>query len=72
IQRFVYWNMFKAYYRPDYTLDEMNHLNFDWYRPKNCHRHTLEEIKDYCNKAELTIENLNIQESGFTVIARKK
>jgi len=72
LQRFVYWNIFKAYYRPDFTLEEMNHINFDWYRPMNCRRHTVEEIKDYCKQARLEIEHLNIQEAGFTVIARKK
>jgi arsenite methyltransferase len=72
LQRFFYWNIFKAYYRPEYTIDEMNHLNFDWFRPLNCRRHTEEEIKKYCEKANLSIELFNTQEAGFTVIARKK
>lgn len=72
LQRFVYWNIFKAYYRPEYNLDEMNHLNFDWFRPLNCRRHTEDEIREYCRKADLEIELFNIQEAGFTVIARKK
>jgi arsenite methyltransferase len=71
LQRFIYWNIFKAYYRPEYNLDEMNHINFDWYRPMNCRRHSIEEIKDYCGQAHLAIEHLNVQEAGFTVIARK-
>ncbi|MBI5403568.1 MAG: class I SAM-dependent methyltransferase [Ignavibacteriae bacterium] len=72
LQRFIYWNIFKAYYRPEYTLDEMNHLNFDWFRPLNCRRHTEDEIREYCRKANLEIELFNKQEAGFTVIARKK
>jgi arsenite methyltransferase len=72
LQRFIYWNIFKIYYRPDFNLDEMNHINFDWYRPLNCHRHTLDEIKEYCAEAGLEIEHLNIQEAGFSIIARKK
>jgi arsenite methyltransferase len=72
LQRFIYWNIFKAYYRPEYNLDEMNHINFDWYRPMNCRRHSAEEIRDYCRQANLEIEHFNNQEAGFTVIARKK
>lgn len=71
LQRFVYWNFFKAYYRPEFSLEEMNHINFDWYRPLNCHRHTREEIKEYCKSAGLEIEHFNVQEAGFTIVAKK-
>ena len=60
------------YYRPEYSFDEINHINFDWFRPLNCHRHTPEEIKRYCEEAKLTIEHMNIQEAGITVVAVKR
>lgn len=72
LQRFFYWNICKTYYRPEYSLEEMNHINFDWFRPLNCHRHTPEEIKQYCKSADLEIEHINIQEAGITVVAIKK
>ena len=72
LQRFFYWNICKLYYRAEYSLDEMNHINFDWFRPLNCHRHTEEEVRDYCHKAHLDIEHMNIQPSGITVVALKK
>jgi SAM-dependent methyltransferase len=72
IQRFFYWNICKMYYRPDYSLDEMNHINFDWFRPLNYHRHTPEEIKQWCSEADLKIEHINIQEAGITVVAIKQ
>lgn len=71
LQRFFYWNICKLYYRPDYSLEEMNHVNFDWFRPLNCHRHTPEEVIAYCKNANLSIEHINVQESGITVVARK-
>lgn len=71
LQRFFYWNICKTYYRPEYGLEEMNHINFDWFRPLNCHRHTLEEVTGFCGRAGLEIEHLNVQESGITVVARK-
>jgi arsenite methyltransferase len=71
LQRFFYWHVAKAYYRPDFSLEEMNHINFDWYRPLNCHRHTVEEVQAFCAEAGLAIETLNVQEAGLTVVARK-
>lgn len=72
VQRFFYWNICKAYYRPEFTLDEMNHINFDWFRPLNCHRHTEQEIRKWCLEAGLSIEQLDVSESGLTVVALKE
>lgn len=71
LQRFFYWYFLKAFYRPDYSLDEMNHINFDWYRPMNCHRHTEEEIQKYCFEAGLCIDRMRVEEAGITVVAQK-
>jgi arsenite methyltransferase len=38
LQRFFYWHVFKAFYRPDLSFDEMHHINYDWYAPANAHR----------------------------------
>jgi SAM-dependent methyltransferase len=72
LQRFFYWHICKLFYSPDLTLEEMNHINFDWFRPLNCHRHTPEEIMDFCSGAELTIERMDVQKSGVTVVAVKE
>ena len=71
LQRFFYWNICKAYYRPELSFDEMNHINFDWFRPLNCHRHTPEEIRQWCEESNLVIERIDLQEAGITVVARK-
>ena len=71
LQRFFYWNVAKLYYRPDWTLDEMNHINFDWYRPLNCHRHTPDEVQGWCRDAGLEIERFKVEEAGITVVARR-
>ena len=71
VQRFVYWNLFKAFYRSDMTLEEMNHVNFDWYAPKNAHRQTPEDIRKWCAEAGLDIAEIALEEAGITVIARK-
>jgi SAM-dependent methyltransferase len=71
LQRFFYWYVFKAFYRKEYSLDEINHINFDWYRPSNCHRHTEREIQQWCLEAGLHIEVMNVEEAGITVVAQK-
>jgi len=71
LQRFFYWNVMKLYYRPEFSEAECNHVNFDWFRPLNCHRHTVEEVRGWCDQLQLAIEHLDVQESGITVVSRK-
>lgn len=71
LQRLFYWHVFKAFYHPDLGLEEMNHINFDWYAPRYAHRQTPEEVRRWCAEAGLDVEHENVQESGITVIARR-
>jgi SAM-dependent methyltransferase len=71
LQRLFYWHIFKAYYRPEFALEEMNHVNFDWYAPKNAHRQTPEQVRAWCAEAGLVPERERVEEAGITVIARK-
>lgn len=71
LQRLFYWHVFKAFYRSDYDLEEMNHINFDWYAPRNAHRQTEEEVRAWCKEFGLEIEHEDIQEAGITIVARK-
>ncbi len=71
LQRLFYWHIFKAFYRPDMDLDEMNHINFDWYAPVNAHRQTADEVRQWCDEAGMEIERERVEDAGITVIARK-
>ncbi len=71
LQRFFYWHVCKAYHHEEYTEDQLNHINFDWYRPRNCHRHSPDEVRSFCAEAGLRIEQMNVQEAGITVVAVK-
>jgi arsenite methyltransferase len=72
VQRFFYWNIAKAFYHPDLTLDEMNHINLDWYAPANAHRHSVEEVREWCADTGLVVEHENVQPAGITMIARRR
>lgn len=71
LQRLFYWHICKMYYRPEYSLEEMNHINFDWFAPKYAHRQTPDQVRDWCSAAGLEIERLKVEEAGITVVARR-
>ena len=71
IQRLFYWHVAKAFFDPSLSFEEMNHLNYDWYAPKNCSRHTPEELREWCAEGGLTIEHEVIEDAGITIIAKK-
>ncbi len=72
VQRLFYWSVCKAFYRPEMTLDEMNNINFDWFAPKNAHRQTPEQVREWCKDLSLAIEREFVDEAGITIIARKQ
>lgn len=72
LQRWFYYDIAKAYYKPDLTFGEMHHLNFDWYAPKNAHRQTEAQVRQWCDEAGLEVEDEHIHQSGITIRARKR
>ena len=53
LQRLLYWHVFKAFHHPDLSLDELNHINYDWYAPANAYRQTSEEVRSWCEEVEI-------------------
>jgi hypothetical protein len=48
------------------------HVNFDWFRPTYAHRQTAADVRAWCEEGALEVTRFNEQESGYTVIARKR
>ena len=69
LQRMFYWHICKMFYRPELSVDEMNHINFDWFAPTYAHRQIPDEIRAWCMECGLTIERMKIEEAGITTIA---
>lgn len=71
VQRLIYWHFAKLFWNSTLTFEENVHVNFDWYRPVYAHRHTAEEVRAWCEQANLRVIRFHEQESGFTVRAIK-
>ncbi|HWI17102.1 MAG TPA: class I SAM-dependent methyltransferase [Vicinamibacterales bacterium] len=72
VQRFLYWHVLKLFWNDDFSFDENNHINFDWYHPRYAHRQTEEEVRTWCDELGLDIHHFDKQESGMTVRAIKR
>lgn len=71
LQRFVYWHILKCYWNESLNWDMNCITNFDWYHPLHAHRHTPEEVREWCAAESLEIVNFDVVESGISVLARK-
>ncbi len=71
IQRFLYWNFLKCFYRPDWTKHENDACNFDWYSPSNAERYSPDEFKDWARRLHLTIDFFRSEEAAHTMIASR-
>ena len=69
LQRWLYWNCMKFYWNDALSLDENNHVNFDWYYPKYAWRHTPEEVRGWLDTLGLTVSRFYVDEAGISVIA---
>jgi len=71
LQRLLYWFFIKMFYDKNLSIDEMNHINFDWYKPLKCHRFEIEEVESWIHRLKLKKIRFVTEESGITVVAQK-
>ena len=72
LQRFFYWHILKCFWNAQFSFDENNLINFDWYHPKHAHRHQKEEIEKWCRECNLNLYYLNENEQAAWVFRAKK
>lgn len=72
VQRFLYHYFLKCFWNPDLTYQENVAINYDWYHPQLCTRHTLEEIEAWFNEADLNIVHRCVDHYGITVRGLRK
>lgn len=67
IQRFIYNYFLKCFWNNSLDYNENVAINYDWYHPQLCTRHTLEEIINWYDDAELEIIHSCVDDYGITV-----
>jgi len=71
VQRFMYYNIMKFFWNDSLSFDENVHLNYDWYYPKYCWRHTVAEIRGWLKEFGLREVKIYNADSGIGCIADK-
>jgi len=72
IQRFLYHFFMKAFWNPELSYHDNVVVNFDWYHPSTCSRHTLEEVHEWYEAADLNIIHSFEDEYGITLRGVKR
>jgi SAM-dependent methyltransferase len=70
-QRLIYNFMFKNFWNDELSWNENYAINYDWYHPSLCSRHTLEEVRHWFTENSLEIINEVVDPYGITVCGRR-
>jgi SAM-dependent methyltransferase len=70
VQRLLYHFFMKCYWNPQLSVEENIAINYDWYHPQLCSRHTLPEVAKWFRDAGLEIVHEHVDYYGITVRGR--
>lgn len=70
LQRFVYHFFMKCFWNPQLSFSENTAINYDWYHPQLCSRHTLGEIRQWFARAGVRITHEHVDFYGITMHGR--
>jgi SAM-dependent methyltransferase len=66
-QRFIYHFFMKCFWNDELSFEQNSAINYDWYHPQNCSRHTLSEVEDWFKKENLKITHSFQDHYGITM-----
>lgn len=72
VQRLIYHFFLKCFWNPELDAEANAAINYDWYHPQLCTRHTLSEVKEWFSAAGLSISHHCVDHYGITVRGRQK
>lgn len=67
VQRLIYHFFFKCFWNDEFTFHENAVINYDWYHPQLCSRHTVEEARQWFAEAGLRIVHEHVDFYGITI-----
>jgi len=72
LQRFIYYQVFKAFWNDEFTFDENVLVNYDWYHPAFTFRFAPEEARSWAGELGLEIVRMDLEDaSAISVLARR-
>ena len=72
LQRFIYYNMIKCFWNDDFDYHTNVSINADWYNPEHAHRHTKQDVEQWCDENSLKLLHLDNEEgAGISFLAEK-
>ena len=72
LQRFIYWNFIKCFWRDDWGVEMSDATNFDWYSPSNAKRYSEEEYKKMIEDNTLDIITFHKEEACYSGRFKKR
>lgn len=71
LQRFIYHFFMKCYWNEELNQNDNVVINYDWYHPQLCSRHTVEEVRAWFQKRGLLINHECVDFYGITIRGKK-
>lgn len=66
VQRFIYWNFLKCFWKEDWGFDLSKSTNYDWYAPSNAKRFSKEEFLDMAKANDLKVTFFHQEEACYS------
>ena len=71
VQRFIYHFFMKCFWSPELSRHDNAVINYDWYHPQLCSRHTPEEVRGWFHRAGLRLTHEFVDFYGVTARGRR-
>jgi hypothetical protein len=66
IQRFIYWNFLKCFWKEDWGYELSKSTNYDWYAPSNAKRFSKEEFIQLIQNNYLNVVTFHEEEACYS------
>ncbi|WDZ96602.1 class I SAM-dependent methyltransferase [Herbaspirillum sp. WKF16] len=67
LQRFIYHFFMKCFWNNEFSKNDNVVINYDWYHPQLCSRHTMEEVLEWFSANQLSVVHAHEDHYGITV-----
>lgn len=72
LQRFIYHFFMKCFWNDELSQNDNVVINYDWYHPQLCSRHTIEEVRTWFEELGLNITQECVDFYGITVRGKRQ